>query len=84
MQQGYICLNFNLKDAATVDAEGEVQEDTANNIPTVSVTIFSTEVGLDPEMSDVQGGRGGWHTGNGKKGSSSQAQLGQATCLAVA
>ena len=34
--------------------------------------------------SDVQGGWGGWPTGNGKKLSSCQAQLGQATCLAVA
>ena len=32
----------------------------------------------------LQGGWGGWPTGNGKKLSSSQAQLGQATCLAVA
>ena len=32
----------------------------------------------------VQGGWGGWPTGNGKKVSISQAQLGQATCLAVA
>ena len=32
----------------------------------------------------VQGGWGGWPTGNGKKLSSSQAQLGQATCLANA
>ena len=32
----------------------------------------------------VQGGWGGWPTGNGKKLSSCQAQLGQATCLAVA
>ena len=32
----------------------------------------------------VQGGWGGWLTGNGKKLSSCQAQLGQATCLAVA
>ena len=32
----------------------------------------------------VQGGWCGWPTGNGKKLSSSQAQLGQATCLAVA
>ena len=31
----------------------------------------------------IQGGWGGWPTGNGKKLSSSQAQLGQATCLAV-
>ena len=29
----------------------------------------------------VQGGWGGWPTGNGKKLSSSQAQLGQAQCL---
>ena len=35
-------------------------------------------------MSHVQGGWGGWPTGNGKKLSSSQAQLGKATCLAVA
>ena len=33
---------------------------------------------------DVQGGWGGWPTGNGKKLSSCQAQLGQPTCLAVA
>ena len=32
----------------------------------------------------LQGRWGGWPTGNGKKLSSSQAQLGQATCLAVA
>ena len=32
----------------------------------------------------VQGGWGGWPTGNGEKLNSSQAQLGQATCLAVA
>ena len=32
----------------------------------------------------LQGGWGGWPTGNGKKLSSCQAQLGQATCLAVA
>ena len=32
----------------------------------------------------VQGGWGGWPTGNRKKLSSCQAQLGQATCLAVA
>ena len=32
----------------------------------------------------VQGGWGGWPTGNGRKLSSSQAQLGQATCLALA
>ena len=32
----------------------------------------------------VQGGWGLWPTGNGKKLSSSQAQLDQATCLAVA
>ena len=32
----------------------------------------------------VQGGWGGWPTGNRKKLSSSQAQLGQATCLDVA
>ena len=32
----------------------------------------------------IQGGWGGWPTGNGKKLSSCQAQLGQATCLAVA
>ena len=32
----------------------------------------------------VQGGLGGWPTGNGKKLSNIQAQLGQATCLAVA
>ena len=35
-------------------------------------------------MYYIQGGWGGWPTGNGKKLSSSQAQLGQATCLAVA
>ena len=35
-------------------------------------------------LQNVQGGWGGWPTGNGKKLSSSQAQLGQATCLAVA
>ena len=35
------------------------------------------------EVEDVQGGWGGWPAGNGKKLSSSQAQLGQATCLAV-
>ena len=34
--------------------------------------------------SDLQGGLGGWPTGYGKKLSSCQAQLGQATCLAVA
>ena len=32
----------------------------------------------------LQGGWGGWPTGNGNKLSSIQAQLGQATCLAVA
>ena len=32
----------------------------------------------------VQGGWGEWPTGNGKKLSSCQAQLGQATCLTVA
>ena len=32
----------------------------------------------------VQGGWGGWPTGNGKNVNSSQAQLGQATCWAVA
>ena len=32
----------------------------------------------------VQGGWGGWPTGNGKKLGSCQAQLGQAPCLAVA
>ena len=32
----------------------------------------------------IQGGWGGWPTGNGKKLRCSQAQLGQATCLAVA
>ena len=32
----------------------------------------------------IQGGWGGWPTGNGKNVNSSQAQLGQATCLAVA
>ena len=32
----------------------------------------------------IQGGWGGWPTGNGKKLSSCQAQLGQATFLAVA
>ena len=32
----------------------------------------------------VQGGWGGWPPGNGKKLSSCQAQLGQATCLAAA
>ena len=32
----------------------------------------------------LQGGWGGWPTGNGKKLSSCQTQLGQATCLAVA
>ena len=37
-----------------------------------------------PEGATVQGGWGGWPTGNGKKLSSCQAQLGQATCLAVA
>ena len=38
-----------------------------------------------PSSSDlVQGGWGGWPTGNGKKLSSSQAQMGKATCLAVA
>ena len=36
------------------------------------------------ESDDIQGGWGGSTTGNGKKLSSSQAQLGQATCLAVA
>ena len=35
-------------------------------------------------MYYIQGGWGGWPTGNGKKLSSCQAQLGQATCLAVA
>ena len=35
-------------------------------------------------IQNVQGGWGGWPTGNGKKLSSCQAQLGQATCLAVA
>ena len=44
---------------------------------------------LESEYSDdpytyTLGGWGGWPTGNGKKLSSSQAQLGQATCLAVA
>ena len=34
--------------------------------------------------SILQGGWGGWPTGNGKKLSSCQAQLGQATRLAVA
>ena len=34
--------------------------------------------------NDIQGGWGGWPTGNGKKLSSCQAQLCQATCLAVA
>ena len=34
--------------------------------------------------ASLQGGWGGWPTGNGKKLSSSQAQLGQSTCLAVA
>ena len=33
---------------------------------------------------NIQGGWGGWPKGNGKKLSSCQAQLGQATCLAVA
>ena len=32
----------------------------------------------------IQGGWGGWPTGNGKKLSGSLAKLGQATCLAVA
>ena len=32
----------------------------------------------------IQGGWGGWTTGNGNKFSSSQAQLGQATCLGLA
>ena len=36
------------------------------------------------EEGGLQGGWGGWPTGNGKKLSSSQAQLGQATCLDVA
>ena len=35
-------------------------------------------------QATVQGGWGGWSTGNGKKLSSSQAQLGQAASLAVA
>ena len=36
------------------------------------------------ENSVLQGGLGGWPTGNGKKLSSSQVHLGQATCLDVA
>ena len=36
------------------------------------------------DCTGPQGGWGGWPTGKGKKLSSSQAQLGQATCLAVA
>ena len=35
-------------------------------------------------FSALQSGCGGWPTGNGKKLSSCQSQLGQATCLAVA
>ena len=37
-----------------------------------------------PPQKHIQGGWGGWPTGNGNKLSSSQAQLGQAPCLAVA
>ena len=36
------------------------------------------------DCTGPQGGWGGWPTGKGKKLSSSQAQLGQAACLAVA
>ena len=39
---------------------------------------------LTPEIDLVQGGWGEWPIGNGKKLSSCHAQLGQATCLAVA
>ena len=45
------------------------------------VFIFLCKIELD---HPVQGGWGGWPTGNGKKLSSCQAQLAQATCLAVA
>ena len=39
---------------------------------------------ISHHVGSVQGGWGGWPTGNGKKQSSSQAQLGQETFLAVA
>ena len=42
------------------------------------------QYGVTTAGNTVQGGWGGWPTGNGKKLSSCQAQLGQATCLAVA
>ena len=39
---------------------------------------------VSDKSKNVQGGWVGWPTENGKKLSNSQAQLGQATCLAVA
>ena len=47
----------------------------------VLVSFCNTE---DDKTQQVQGGWGGWPTGNGKKLSSSQAQMGQATYLTVA
>ena len=38
----------------------------------------------DVNSFPVQGGWGGWPTGNGNNLNSNQAQLGQATCLAIA
>ena len=46
----------------------------------ISVTdALGDDLGHDLQPADI-----GWPTGNGKKLSCSQAQLGQATCLAIA
>ena len=48
-----------------------------------TICIGFCAVGPDRWRLYIQCGWGGWPTGNGKKLSSSQAQLGLATCLAV-
>ena len=69
--------------------DSEVVREECLNIWPTHVTIFKQNrmVLLVIKVilyTRVQGGWGGWPTGNGKKLSSCQAQLGQATCLAVA
>ena len=84
------CNSCNVQRATTLEPTCKVSVLSNENWPYKRADHTSEQLRAPPRASrrprpaTIQGGWGGWPTGNGKKLSCCQAQLGQATCLAVA
>ena len=64
-------------------SEPEYPKDTEDTAFHVRICFLDTFQKYLPQPQNTVCGHGGWPTGNGEKLSCTQAQLGQAACLAV-